>query len=226
MIRILIADDSGLICDAIRTVLDQEKDIYVVGCARTREEAEFLQGHAGILLVGPALNGESTLEFVRSVNVEDTGKKVIVVGIPSDPELITKYIEAGALGYVSRQESMSRLVEKIRAVNSGQAIVSPDVALHLMQRLAHLAKQPFMGGWGTDMSNGLHELTAREREVLRLIGAGYTNREIADNLVIGWGTVKNHVHNILKKLETNSRHEAAAIYRVHAHQYGHLALGV
>lgn len=226
MIRILIADDSGLICDAMRTVLEQEKDIYVVGCARTREEADFLQSHAGMMIVGPALDGESTLEFVRDVNATDSDKKVIVVGIPNDPELITMYIEAGAIGYVSRQESMSRLVEKIRAVHAGQAIVAPDVVLHMMQRLAHLAKQPFLSGWGGDVAGGLQELTAREREVLSLIGAGYTNREIADNLVIGWGTVKNHVHNILKKLETNSRHEAAAIYRVHAHQYGQLALTV
>jgi DNA-binding NarL/FixJ family response regulator len=218
MIRILIADDSGLICDAMRTVLDQEKDIYVVGCARTLEEAEFLKAHAGVLLVGPALDGEGTLDFVRDIHSTDPDKKIIVVGIRNQPELITQYIEAGAVGYVSRQESMSRLVEKIHAVNAGQAIVSPDVTLHLMRRLAQLSRQPFMSGWGTDGATGLHELTAREREVLSLIGAGYSNREIADNLVIGWGTVKNHVHNILKKLETNSRHEAAAIYRVHARQ--------
>lgn len=220
MIRILIADDSGLICDAMRTVLDQEKDIYVVGCARTLEEAEFLKPHAGVLLVGPELAGNSTLDFVRTTHAEAADKKVIMVGIPNDPEVITQYIEAGALGYVSRQESMSRLVEKIRAVNAGQAIASPDVVLHMMRRLAQLAQQPFMNGWGIDNSVGLHELTAREREVLSLIGAGYSNREIADNLVIGWGTVKNHVHNILKKLETNSRHEAAAIYRVHSRQNG------
>ncbi len=224
MIRILIADDSGLICDAMRTVLDQEKEIYVAGCARTFEEAEFLKPHAGVLLVGPALDGESTLEFVRKVHSSDPDKKIIVVGIRNDPELITQYIEAGAVGYVSRQESMSRLVEKIYAVNAGQAIVSPDIALHLMRRLAQLSRQPFVGGWGADGAPGLHELTAREREILSLIGAGYSNREIADSLVIGWGTVKNHVHNILKKLETSSRHEAAHIYRVHARQGGQLAL--
>lgn len=224
MIRILIADDSGLICDAMRTVLDQEKEIYVTGCARTLEEAEFLKPHAGVLLVGPALDGESTLEFVRGVHSSDPDKKIIVVGIRNDPDLITQYIEAGAVGYVSRQESMSRLVEKIHAVVSGQAIVSPDIALHLMRRLAQLSRQPFAGGWGSDGAPGLHELTAREREVLSLIGAGYSNREIADSLVIGWGTVKNHVHNILKKLETSSRHEAAHIYRVHARQSGQLAL--
>lgn len=216
MIRLMIADDSGLICDAMRTVLGREKGFYVVGCARTLEEAEFLKPHAGLILVGPELSGQSTLEFVRSVNAEDSGKKIIVIGINNDPDVITRYIEAGAVGYVLADESMSKLAEKIRAVDGDRAIVSPRVTLHLMRRLAQLSQQPPAGGWRVDNRSGLSELTGREREVLSLIGAGLSNREIADRLVIGWGTVKNHVHSILKKLETNNRHEAAAIYRVHA----------
>jgi DNA-binding NarL/FixJ family response regulator len=218
MIRVLIADDSGLICDAMRTILDGEKGIYVVGCARTREETNFLTPHADLLLVGPTLEGESSLDYVRSTHTEHPDKKILIVGLRNQPEEIMRYVEAGAIGYVLRQESMSKLVEKIHAVQAGQALATPDVVFHLMRRLSQLAQQPFAGGWGLDAAAGMHELTAREREVLTLIGAGYSNREIADHLVIGWGTVKNHVHSILKKLETNSRHEAAAIYRVHARQ--------
>lgn len=224
MIRVLIADDSGLICDAMRTILDREKDIYVVGCARTCEETNFLIPHADLLLIGPALEGDGTCDLVRRIHSQHADKKIVVVGVHNQAEEITRYVEAGAVGYVLRQESMSKLVEKILAVNEGHALVSPDIALHLMRRLAQLAQQPFMGGWGVDSLSGLHELTAREREVLSLMGAGYSNREIADQLVIGWGTVKNHVHSILKKLETNSRHEAAAIYRVHARQTDMLPL--
>lgn len=218
MIRVLIADDSGLICDAMRTILDREEGIYVVGCARTLEETDFLLPHANLLLVGPALEGESILELVRRVHTNRPDIKIVVVGVRNQPELITQYVEAGAVGYVLRQESMSTLVEKIRAAHEGQALVAPDVVVHLMRRLAQLAQQPFIGAWGLEGISGLHELTSREREVLSLIGSGYSNREIADELVIGWGTVKNHVHSILKKLETNSRHEAAAIYRIHARQ--------
>lgn len=220
MIRLMIADDSGLICDAMRSVLGREKGIYVVGCARTIEEANFLESHANLILVGPYLNGQSTLDFVRNSHAKESDNQIIVVGLENQPELITRYIEAGAVGYVLREESMSKLVEKIRAVQSGQALVSPHIALCLMRRLAQLAQQPLAGGWYIDNRSGLSELTAREREILSLIGAGYSNREIADQLVIGWGTVKNHVHSILKKLETNNRHEAAAIYRVHAPQNG------
>lgn len=224
MIRVLIADDSGLICDAMRTILDREKGIYVVGCARTLEETDFLMPHADLLLVGPSLEGESTCDLVRRIHTEQEEKKIIVVGVHNQPDQIMSYIEAGAVGYVLRQESISKLVEKIHAVHSDEALISPALALHLMRRLAQLAQQPFAGGWGIESTAGLHELTAREREVLSLIGAGYSNREIADQLVIGWGTVKNHVHSILKKLETTSRHEAAAIYRVHARQNGPLPL--
>lgn len=220
MIRVLIADDSGLTCDAMRTILDREEGIYVVGCARTVEETEFLLPHANLLLVGPTLEGESIVELVRRIHTKQPEVRILVVGVRNQPEMITQYIEAGAMGYVLRQESMSTLVEKIRAAHAGQALVAPDVTLHLMRRLAQLAQQPFIGAWGMDGMSSLHELTSREREVLSLIGAGYSNREIADELVIGWGTVKNHVHSILKKLETNSRHEAAAIYRVHARQSG------
>lgn len=224
MIRLMIADDSGLICDAMRTVLGQEKGIYVVGCARTIEEANFLERHANLVLVGPELDGKSTLDFVRGLHSDQPDKKIIVVGIDNLPDTITRFIEAGAVGYVHREESMSKLVEKIHAVQEGQALISPHVTLHLMRRLAQLAQQPLAGGWYIDNKTGLGDLTAREREILSLIGAGYSNREIADQLVIGWGTVKNHVHNILKKLETNNRHEAAAIYRVHAHQGGAMAM--
>lgn len=124
MIRVLIADDSGLICDAMRTVLDREKGIYVVGCARTLEEAEFLQPHADLLLVGPALEGDSTVEFVRRVHGQ-TDKNIIVVGVRNQPELITRYIEAGAIGYVSRQESMSRLVRKSTPSTPGRRWFRP-----------------------------------------------------------------------------------------------------
>ena len=226
MIRVLIADDSGLICDAMRTILDREKGIYVVGCARTLEETEFLLPHASLLLVGPALEGESILDLVRRVHTKQPEVKIVVVGVRNQPEMITQYIEAGAVGYVLRQESMSTLVERIRAAHEGRAVVAPDVVVHLMRRLAQLAQQPFVGAWGLDGLSGLHELTSREREVLSLIGAGYSNREIADELVIGWGTVKNHVHSILKKLETSSRHEAAAIYRVHARKNSKQAVAV
>lgn len=227
MIRLMIADDSGLICDAMRTVLGREKGIHVVGCARTVEEADFLKRHATVILVGPTLGNESTIDFVRRCHQEHAEKKILVTGIDNHPDMITHYIEAGAVGYVLREESVSHLIQKIRAVHAGEALVSPDMALHLMRRLAQLAQQPLAGGWVVDNTTGLNELTAREREILKLIGAGYSNREIADLLVIGWGTVKNHVHSILKKLETNNRHEAAAIYRVHARRNGSpLALAV
>lgn len=226
MIRLMIVDDSGLICDAMRTVLGREHDIHVAGCARTTEEADFLKSHANVILVGPLLQGESTKELVRRFHSECPDKRIVVVGIDNQPDTLTQYIEAGAVGYVLRDESISKLVEKIRAVQAGQALVSPDMTLHLMRRLAQLAQHPYVGGWHVENANGLFELTTREREILSLIGAGYSNREIADRLVIGWGTVKNHVHSILRKLETSSRHEAAAIYRTHARRDGQLALAV
>lgn len=226
MVRLLIADDSGLMCDAMRAVLGREDDIFVVGCARTVEEVAFLTSHAHVILLSPTLESESTIGLIREIHSAHPEKKLIVAGIENDAETIIRFVEAGVVGYVLRDESIATLLEKVRAANDGQAVIAPDIGLQLMRRLAHLAQFSLNSAWGPESAIALYELTAREREVLSLIGAGYSNREIADHLVIGWGTVKNHVHSILKKLETSSRHEAAAIYRLHAKHSDVAALAV
>ncbi len=122
----------------------------MVGYARSIEEATFLEPHANLILVASELGGQSTLDLVRGIHAEQPDKKIIIVGIANEPDLITRYIEAGAVGYVLAEESMSKLVEKIRAVESERALVSPRVTLHLMRRLAQLAQQPLAAGWQVD----------------------------------------------------------------------------
>ena len=103
MIRVLIADDSGLICDAMRTILDREEGIYVVGCARTLEETEFLLPHANLLLVGPALEGENILELVRCVHtpsarpaISSTMMSLVTTFLMSHAEITAKATKATA----------------------------------------------------------------------------------------------------------------------------------
>jgi DNA-binding NarL/FixJ family response regulator len=116
-------------------------------------------------------------------------------------------MEAGASGYILKDHSLEDLVETIRAAQDGKVFVSPQIAAAMMERLSNLA-QLF-----SDVENsvtGTAGLTSRELEVLGLIGQGLTNQEIAEKLVIEIGTVKNHVHSILEKLNVGSRGEAAA----------------
>jgi DNA-binding NarL/FixJ family response regulator len=116
-------------------------------------------------------------------------------------------VEAGAAGYVLKDDSLEDLVKTVRAVQDDEVSVSPKIASAMMERLSDLA-QMF-----SDIENSVTDeagLTSRELEVLELLGDNMTNQQIADQLVIEVGTVKNHVHSILEKLNVSSRGEAAA----------------
>jgi DNA-binding NarL/FixJ family response regulator len=129
------------------------------------------------------------------------------VGLPESKYAILQYVMAGASGYVLQDVSVEELVKNIEAVQDDEALVSPSMASALMDQVAELAQisaHPYL------QPDAYSELTPRELDVLELIGDGLTNQEIADKLFIEVGTVKNHVHNILKKLDAASREDAAA----------------
>jgi len=137
----------------------------------------------------------------------DPSVKVLVLGLGESKERVLRYVEAGADGYVLKNDSVDDLLRHIRAAQRGKALVSPKIAAALMSRVTELA-QLF-----AEIESGISEsadLTPREREILELIGQGLTNQEIADRLVIEVGTVKNHVHSILQKLDVSSRQDAAS----------------
>jgi DNA-binding NarL/FixJ family response regulator len=136
------------------------------------------------------------------------------MGIDEEPDLIIRYLEAGASGYILQNDSLEKMVDKLRAVQTDEAIVSPTIAAAMIQRLSRLANMEMPPSFVESRRTQLDELTSREYEVLTLINNGSTNRDIASELVIEYGTVKNHVHNILAKLEVRSRHEAASIFRM------------
>lgn len=213
MIRVLIVDKPRLICHTIRDVLQKESDIMVVGCATTVEEALTHVFHCNIALVGTTLSNEDTLRLIQEMSSKHPRVKVLVVGVNEVTELILRYVEAGAAGYVLQEDCVEKLLQKIRAAYRDEALVSPHVAARLMARLAELTnRQMSMAAYPQTKMLYLSSLTPREREVLSLIGQGYSNQKIADKLIIEHGTVKNHVHNILKKLNASNRHEAAAVY--------------
>lgn len=214
MIRISFVDSSRLVSDTMRTILSQEEDIYVTGCATTLEEALFLMPHSNVALLNTSLGRETVLEMTRKISADFPEVKIVVAGLDCGSDEILRYVEAGAMGYVRQEESLVSLLNKIRAASKGKALVSPDFAAEMMMRLAQLASQPVQRLFANKAElSAVAELTSREEEILQLIGDGYTNRKIADELVIQCGTVKNHVHNILKKLEATNRHDAATLYQ-------------
>ena len=203
MIHVLVISEVLLICNIVASILKEEQDIKVVGCVTTLEEAMAQIDQCNIALIGATLPNEETLQFIRKLTKAGSSASVVVMGLPESEEVIVEYIEAGITGYVLHDDSADELVDKIRAVAKGEATVSPNVVAALMERIVKLKKMC------DDIENDaqLSELTPREREVLDLLEQGLSNQEIARRLVIEVGTVKNHVHNILKKLDLNSRRD-------------------
>lgn len=207
-IRIIIAERVRLIGQVIAASLEDEPDVQVIGVATTYEDALQLctaeHSPCNTLLVSTSLAGKGPLDLVKSVYQARPDLNILVIGLPDTEPVILTYIEAGAKGYILKDESMAQLLKNIRAAHNGEAIISPEIAMTLIDRVSELAEE------GADIDAGHYaELTRRERQVLDLIAEELTNQEIADRLFIEVGTVKNHVHRILEKLNVNSRHDAA-----------------
>lgn len=211
MIRILIGHPSRLVCDSLRTALDNIDNVYVVGCATKAEELHFLLPHGNIVLMGTELEDASALEIMNEIRMTHPDTKVLIIGLGDSPNTILRYIEAGAAGYILQDESIVEMVDKLHAANEGKAIISPYIVAALMVRLTHLANLDTPLAYLEARETQLNELTSREEEVLSLINEGLSNQEIAARLYIECGTVKNHVHRVLKKLEVKSRQEAAYV---------------
>jgi DNA-binding NarL/FixJ family response regulator len=210
MIDVLIVNKSSLMCSVTATALKHEPDICVVGLATDADEALDLiwTCNCDLVLANVNVPNDGALKLIRGAKAL-ASVKVLVMGLTKTEEVILRYIEAGAAGYVLGDDSVEDLLKNIRAVYNGEALVSPEVAAAMISRIAELA-QPY-----STIEPGMDEvteLTPREREVLDLIGAGLSNQEIAVRLVIEVGTVKNHVHNILRKLDVSSRQDAAVYW--------------
>lgn len=207
MISVLIVNKSRLICGVISTMLKDEEDIHVIGWATDSDEACALieNRNPDIVLISTNLPNNGALALTQNID-SATGPKVLIMGVPELEEVILRYIEAGAAGYVLRADSADDLITNIRAVYNGEALISPEISAALMARLTELADAKSNVEVGAE---GFADLTPRERQVLELISKGLNNQEISQHLVIEVGTVKNHVHNILEKLDVNSRYDAA-----------------
>jgi DNA-binding NarL/FixJ family response regulator len=208
-IRILVVSETQLICNVIKHVVEHEKDMEVVGCATHMNDALAYveQDHCSMVLIHSQLSRNGALSFVQLLCNSYPWLKSIVFDLPKSKQVILPYLEGGASGYILREDSVPEMVQKIRAAHNQQPIICPEIMAALMSRVAELADYRHAP---TISVQTLAELTRREREVLELLGQELSNREIAQELVIEVGTVKNHVHSILKKLDVCSRHDAMA----------------
>ena len=199
-IRVLIADDHAVLREGLRSFLELQDGIEIVGDAADGAEAvelaEQLRPAVVLMdLVMPKLDGVEAMRELRE-RVPET--RVIILTSYIDDERLLPAIRAGAAGYLLKNAEPQELARAIRAADAGEALIDPTVAARLVERLADER-----GG------DSYESLTAREREVLDLIARGFSNKRIALELGIAEKTVKTHVGNVLGKLGVADRTQAA-----------------
>lgn len=211
MVRLLIVDKSRLMCDALAAALHDQSDMLVIGAATQVPEALAHLAACDVALISAGLPDAGVRQLVQAAAGLTPPVRTLVVGISEDAVL--GYLEAGAAGYLLREESVDDLVPRIWSVYEGRPWLSPRVTAALMSRLAELARfahqAPLEPAQPGEMVRSGSELTLREQQVLGLLARGLSNHEIAERLAIETGTVKNHVHSILRKLKVNNRYQAA-----------------
>ncbi|GAB4471775.1 MAG: response regulator transcription factor [Anaerolineales bacterium] len=200
-IKVLLADDHTILRDGIRSLIEDEPDMEVVGEAEDGitviKLAETLQPDVILMDIAmPLLNG---LEATRQIRKNNPRAKILILTMHENEEYIRQVLAAGAMGYILKDAAARELLGAIRAVNKGEVVLSPAITRLIVTdylRWGDLTAQ--------DTSDGL---TDRERQILQLIAEGYTNKQISEILTISVKTVQAHRLNLMKKLDLHDRGE-------------------
>ncbi len=197
-IRILLADDHAIMRDGIRALVDLHDDIEIVGEASEGREAidKVQELEPDIVVMDIAMPGMDGLEATRRIKNKHPKVKVLILTQYNNREYILSAIKAGAAGYVPKRALGSDLIAALYAVHTGESFLYPSAAAALIEDYRQQAKvEPY------------DRLTAREREILKLIAEGHTSREIAGMLFISLKTVQGHRAKIMEKLDIHNRTE-------------------
>lgn len=206
-IRILIVDDQWLVREGIASLLELEEDLSIVGTAADGDEAisKAAASTPDIILMDIRMPNKNGIEAAGQLRQQQPNTQIIMLTTFDDEEYIVQSLLAGACGYLMKDTPAANLAQAIRMAHAGIYQLGPEVVGKLIGSLQSPQPPPSPQ---YDPS-----LTPRELEVLRLLANGATNREIANELVISEGTVKNHISNILQRLDIRDRTQAA-VYAV------------
>jgi two-component system, NarL family, response regulator DevR len=202
--RILLVDDHEVVRLGLRSLLEQHPNFEVVAEASTAREAiEKTEQHKPeVVVMDIRLKGGSGIEACEEITTLHPDTKVIMLTSYAEDEMLFSAIRAGAAGYVLKQIGGDDLVRAIEAVGRGEALLDPAVTQRVFQEVRKAARE--------EEASAFADLTQQEMHVLHLVSEGRTNRQIAEMLYLGEGTVRNYVSSILSKLNVRNRAEAAA----------------
>ncbi len=201
MITLLLADPQEMVAESLRLALDGAPDLTVTGVATTLEALEQLARarQADVLLLDQRLSDDGVASCVRRAREVSPSSRILMLTASPNEAAALVALEAGCAGVVPKTHSLDDLVAAVRAAASGQLRLDQEMLARLVPRLSRSFREP-----GAD-------LTAREREVLRLVAEGLSTVDMAARLVVSTNTIRNHVQSVLTKLSAHSKLEALII---------------
>lgn len=209
-LKVLIVDDEALIKDSLKIILSLEEDIEVIGTANNGQEAIEMcrEQNIDIVLLDirmPIMDGVLATKYIKEIN---KNIKIIILTTFKDDEYIEQAMKYGAAGYILKNQSTDSIINAIRIVYNGNAVFNDEV----LKSISSMLKK--------EKKKSIEELnlTEREFEILKLIGEGMSNKEIASKLFLSEGTVRNYVTELLNKLNLRDRTQLAIFYLKECHQ--------
>jgi DNA-binding NarL/FixJ family response regulator len=206
-IRVVIADSHDLFRQGLSSLLTRQLEIQIVGEAKNGDELlQMMHDHLpDVLLMEVYMRGVDGLQTVYDLMAEYPGTTIAILTSSEDDNDVLSAVKMGVKGYILKNSSLDELVQAVQALSQGGAYFSSSMFTKVLQEFTHLARRRDL-----QEAKGIDALTDREKDVLRLVARGATNRDIAEELIITENTVKVHLRNILDKLQLRNRQQAAA----------------
>ncbi len=214
-LRVIVVDDHPMFRQGIVNVINREADMEVVGEASDGLEAlvKARQLRPDMVLMDISMPGCDGLEGARLILRELPKIRIVMLTARDEDEKLFEAIKNGAKGYLLKTVRRRELVEMLRAVQHGEAAITPALAARMMSEFRRLSMFAPTSEVDQTPNENISQLTRRQREVLQLVAQAASDKEIADQLTISLYTVKAHMRAILNKLQVNNRHEAAQVAR-------------
>jgi two-component system nitrate/nitrite response regulator NarL len=202
-IKIIIVDDHQIIRDGLSNMIQEAEDISLAGCAGDYQQAiELISGTApDVVITDLSMPGRSGIELIRKIHEQFPGVRILVLSMYVTEDYIFSALKEGAMGYLPKQDTTkAELLKAIHTVYEGSQYFSDSIAQMIARSFSHAVKK----STAVDSAKRAHDLTNREREILRLYADGFSNQEISSRLNISVRTVETHKNNIMQKYNFRS----------------------